>query len=273
MQAAGTKKSTAQGGLIVVLGNGENKGINQKTGIIGGREENKTKKKVEELVGVEKKAGGQPGGDEDKQEGEPSATQSGLQVTIKGSETGSLEADEQRLEIASIGAPELRVSVLTRGSGKPVKEGDLEEAEKDDVSISSDSEPMEDDDRCDEEEHVAREIIRWMHLQDKSAEEMTNSHDFVSPPLKLLALATVDKDVTDFLEILGLERSGMSQKSHQKVGQNKALIPGKTVTFEYSFRSRSRTGFSLFRYHFIILHFTFEKQTYFHEFTIASLIV
>ena len=189
MQAAGTKKSSAQGGLIVVLGNGENKGRNQKTGIIGGREENKTKKKVEELVGVEKKAGGQPGGDEDKQEGEPSATQSGLQVTIKGSETGSLEADEQRLEIASIGAPELRISVLTRGSGKPVKEGDLEEAEKDDVSISSDSEPMEDDDRCDEEEHVAREIIRWMHLQDKSAEEMTNSHDFVSPPLKLLALA------------------------------------------------------------------------------------
>ena len=75
---------------------------------------------------------------------------------------------------------------------------------------------------------------------------------------------TVDKVVTDLLEILGLERSGMSQKSHQKVGQNKALIPGKTVTFEYSFRCRSRTGFSLFRYHFIILHFTFEKQTYFH---------
>ena len=80
----------------------------------------------------------------------------------------------------------------------------------------------------------------------------------------LLMKCTVDKDVTDFLEILGLERSGMSQKSHQKVGQNKALIPGKTVTFEYSFRSRSRTGFSLFGPHIIILRFTFELQTNIH---------
>ena len=82
MQAAGTKNSSAQGGLIVVLGNGENKGRNQKTGIIGGRGENKAKKKVEESVGVEKKEGDQSEGDKGNQEGQPSATQSGLHVCV-----------------------------------------------------------------------------------------------------------------------------------------------------------------------------------------------